>query len=129
MIIFNFNRAFDTTQYNRIKELLNDEALSIHDVPCRWRAGYTLADTAKQLVDSAGEAAGFGSKSWEIERFIINPPGLAPLALAIFAEIHGRRGNFPRIISIDRRDVAGEAEYQVIEITDLQKIRNSARAY
>ncbi len=125
MLVFNFNRGFDDKQYARLEYLLG-EKVDVKDIPCRWKPGYSLAQTAEQLVDAAGQAAGFGPKVWEITRFVINPPGLAPLALALFAEIHGRRGNFPRIISFDRRETDGEWEMQVVEITDLQKIRNNA---
>ena len=125
MLVFNFNRVFDDTHYARLEHLLGEKFV-VKDIPCRWKPGYTLAQTVEQLVDAAGQAAGFGPKAWEITQFIVNPPGLAPLALALLAEIHGRRGNFPRIISIDRRDIDGKDIFQIVEITNLQTIRNNA---
>jgi hypothetical protein len=58
---------------------------------------------------------------------IINAPGLAPLALVLIAEIHGRSGHFPALVNV--RPAAGSTlpSYEVAEIVNLQALRDAAR--
>ncbi len=58
---------------------------------------------------------------------IINPPRLAPLALALIAEPHGRSGHFPAILNIRLVAGATPTRYEVAEIVDAQALRDAAR--
>jgi hypothetical protein len=57
----------------------------------------------------------------------VNPPALAPLALALIAELHGRCGGFPAMLNV--RPVAGAipTRYEVAEVVNLQTVRDAAR--
>lgn len=64
---------------------------------------------------------------WQTLPRLLNPPRLAPLALALVAELHGRCGHFPALVNI--RPVAGATpmRYEVAEIVNLQTLRDTAR--
>lgn len=83
-----------------------------------------LADVARELAD----AVGLSSRAWETTPLILNPPALAPLTLALIAELHGRCGGFPAILNV--RPVAGSVptRYEVAEVLNLQALREAARA-
>ncbi|MBP7964376.1 MAG: hypothetical protein KBG20_13445 [Caldilineaceae bacterium] len=48
--------------------------------------GQPLAEQVRELVDGLG----LTSRAWQTEALLINPPGLAPAALCVMAELHGR---------------------------------------
>lgn len=83
-----------------------------------------LAEVAHELAD----AAGLSPDEWQTTPLLLNPPALAPVALALIAEIHGRCGGFPAIINV--RPVPGSVptRYEVAEVVNLQAIREQARA-
>ena len=57
---------------------------------------------------------------------IINPPGYAPAALLLLAEIHGRIGHFPTLIRM-RPKHGPVTTYHIIELLNLQTTRDAAR--
>ena len=64
---------------------------------------------------------------WQTRLLVINPSALAPVALALLAELHGRYGYFVSILNI--RPVAGALplRYEVAEVVALQQLRDAAR--
>lgn len=82
-----------------------------------------LAEVACALIDQVGLTA----DAWQTLPLILNPPGLAPLALAVIAELHGRCGYFLPILNL--RPVAGALppRYEVAEIINLHHLREQAR--
>jgi hypothetical protein len=82
-----------------------------------------LVEVARELA----EAAGLAPREWQTLPLVINPPALAPAALTLMAELHGRCGYFPPILNI--RPVANSTppRYEVAEIVNLQAIRDTAR--
>lgn len=83
-----------------------------------------LAEVARQLAD----AAGLSTEEWQTRPLLLNPPALAPVALALIAEIHGRSGGFPAILNV--RPVVGSTptRYELAEVLNLQAVRDAARA-
>jgi len=59
---------------------------------------------------------------------LINPPGYAPAAILLLAEIHGRIGHFPTLIRM-RPKHASVTTYEVIQLLNLQTIRDAARKF
>src|SRR5207237_10445250 len=57
---------------------------------------------------------------------LINPPGYAPAAILLLAEIHGRIGHFPTLIRM-RPKHASVTTYEVIQLLNLQTIRDATR--
>lgn len=82
-----------------------------------------LADVARELADSAG----LSGEEWQTRPLLLNPPALAPVALALIAEIHGRRGGFPAILNVRPVEGSTPTRYEVAEVLNLQAIRDGAR--
>jgi hypothetical protein len=83
-----------------------------------------LAEVAYELA----EAAGLAADAWQTTPLALNPPAVAPVALALVAELHGRCGYVLPIVHL--RPVAGSLppRYEVAELADLQAMRDQARA-
>jgi len=82
-----------------------------------------LGDVARDLTD----ATGLAPDEWQTLPLVINPPGLAPLALALLAEIHGRCGYFPPILNLRPVPDSVPPRYEVAEVVNLQNLRDAAR--
>ena len=63
---------------------------------------------------------------WHKRDILINPPGYAPAAFVLLAELHGRIGHFPVLVRL--RPKPGQlTTYEVAELINLQAIREDAR--
>jgi hypothetical protein len=74
------------------------------------------------------ESVGLSSEEWQTRQFLINPPGYAPAAFVLLAELHGRIGHFPTLIRLRPRPGA-VTTYEVAELLNLQTIREEARTH
>lgn len=104
------------------------------DFGAAWRdaggAPYHNAGRSRPLAEVAAEladAAALTSAEWQTRPLLLNPPALAPLALALIAEIQGRCGYFPPILNIRPIPEALPPRYEVAELVDLQAQRDTAR--
>ncbi len=122
MILLNYAHPLTPEQREQLAALLGASP-ELHDIPVQIDRSQSMAEAALRLV----EAANLTPHAWQTMPLLINPPGLAPLALALIAELHGRCGYFPPILNI--RPVAGALppRYEVAEIVNLQTIREAAR--
>ena len=82
-----------------------------------------LAEVAAELAD----AAALGPAEWQTSALLINPPALAPVALALAAELHGRCGYFPAMLNVRPIAGANPPRYEIAEVVNLQAIRDLAR--
>jgi hypothetical protein len=122
-ILLNFAHPLTDEQLAQVATLLGKEP-RVHEIAAEVDRNRPLAEGARELVN----AADLTPVEWQMLPLLINPPGLAPLALALIAEIHGRCGYFPPILNI--RPVVGAVppRYEVAEIVNLQALRDTARA-
>ncbi|MEF3272802.1 MAG: hypothetical protein K6356_00120 [Chloroflexus sp.] len=123
MILLNYAHPLTPAQLEQVTVLLGKQ-LEIRQVPVHVDRGQPLADVARQLTD----AAGLSPEEWQTEELVINPPGLAPLALTLIAEIHGRRGDFPPILNIRPVPDTVPTRYEIAEIVNLTAVRLAARS-
>jgi hypothetical protein len=82
-----------------------------------------LGDVARDLAD----AAGLSAEEWQTRPLLLNPPALAPVALALIAELHGRRGGFPAMLNVRPVEGSTPTRYELAEVLNLQNIRDAAR--
>ncbi|HMA37736.1 MAG TPA: CRISPR-associated protein Csx15 [Chloroflexia bacterium] len=122
VLLLNFAHPLTDAQLAEVSALLGARP-DVRMIPTHVDRTQPVAVAARALAD----AAGLPPDEWQTRPLVINPPGLAPLALALLADIHGRCGYFPPAIHI--RPVAGALppRYEVAEIVDLQQLRDSAR--
>jgi hypothetical protein len=124
-LIVNFGRPITGEQQEQISRLLNvqiSEVIKLEEVPPRFSDEEPFEFQIAQLVDRIG----LTSEEWQTLRILVNPPGFAPAAAALVAELHGRMGHFPHLIRLRPSD--DPTVYEVAEIMELQRIRDTARA-
>ena len=123
MILLNFSHPLTPEQLQRIGEWIGRPPTRVVDVPTQLDHERPLAEQVGELVDGIGLSA----EQWQTTPLIINPPGYAPAAVALLAELHGRMGYFPPVVRF--RPVANSLprRFEVAELIDLQAIREAAR--
>ncbi|MFQ3631657.1 CRISPR-associated protein Csx15 [Roseiflexus sp.] len=122
ILLLNYAHPLTASQIEQTTALLGEQP-EVRQVSVHIDRGQPLAEAARQLAD----AAGLSPDEWQTTDLVVNPPGLAPLALALIAEIHGRRGDFPPILNIRPVPDTVPTRYEVAEIVNLTGIRLAAR--
>lgn len=122
MKILNYAHPLTAAQQAQASALLG-AAVEIQDIATQIDRTLPLADEARRLA----EAANLSASDWQTTPLLLNPPALAPVALALIAELHGRCGYFVPILHL--RPVAGALppQYEIAEIVNLTTIREQAR--
>ncbi len=123
MLIINFTHPLTEDQRAQIETLAGSPIEEVRNIPVQINQAETLAPQVAALVD----AAGLSSEEWQTRPLLINPPGFAPAAFVLLAELHGRIGHFPALVRL--RPVADSVptRYEVAELLNLQTIREQAR--
>jgi hypothetical protein len=124
MLILNFSHPLTEEQQQQTMALLEVEQLELRDIKVHIDRSIPMGEVARDLA----EAAKLSSHEWQSLAFVINPPGLAPLALALVAEIHGRSGGFPSMLNLRPIADAVPTRYELAEVVNLQQLRNQARS-
>lgn len=123
MLLLNFAHPFTAEQLATIISLLGEEP-AVREISVQVDRARPVAEVVVDLAD----ATGLTRLEWQTVPFILNPPALAPVALALIAEMHGRCGHFPAIINIRPTPGAQAPQYEVAEIVNMQAIRDMARS-
>jgi hypothetical protein len=122
MILFNYAHPLTPDQLAQTAELLGATP-EVRFIPTQADRARPLAEVARELAD----AATLTPEEWQTQPLLLNPPALAPLALALIAELHGRCGYFPPILNIRPAPESLPPRYEVAEIVNLQTLRDAAR--
>jgi hypothetical protein len=122
MIILNFSHPITDEQQAQIAELAGAAIEDIHAIPVQIDQARALEEQVRAIVDSAE----LSSQEWQTRELLINPPGYAPAAFVLLAELHGRIGHFPTLIRLRPRP-GPVTTYEVAELLNLQTIREEAR--
>ncbi len=122
MIIINFAHPLTAAQRVQIETMRGQPIERIIEVPVQVDNQQPLAPQVADLVSQVD----LPSTMWQTVPILLNPPGYAPVAAALIAEIHGRTGHFPAIIRIRPNHTAPEP-YEVAEIINLQQVRDQSR--
>jgi hypothetical protein len=121
-LLLNYSHPLGEAQLAQLTALLG--ALpDVRDLAVHIDRARPLSEIAHALAD----AAGLSPVAWQTTPLLLNPPALAPLALALIAELHGRCGGFPAMLNV--RPVAGSVptRYEIAEVLSLQALRDAAR--
>ena len=122
MLILNYSHPLNAAQLERIEALVGEQPM-VRDLATHADRARPLAEVARELAD----AASLSTEEWQTIPLLLNPPALAPLALALIAELHGRSGGFPALINIRPVAESIPTRYEVAELVNLQDLRNKAR--
>jgi len=122
MLLLNFTHPLTAEHKAQIETLGGTSIDEIRTIPLQIDQALPLQAQIAALVD----AAGLTSEEWQTQPLLINPPGYAPAASVLLAELHGRIGHFPTLIRL--RPKAGPVPaYEVVELLNLQAVREQAR--
>lgn len=122
ILVLNFTRPLSEQQREQIEELAGTPIDEVLTVPMQIDETEPLSPQVTRLVD----AIGLSSEDWDKRHILINPPGYAPAAFLLLAEIHGRMGHFPTFVRF-RPKHGSVTSYEAVEIVNLQTIRDAAR--
>lgn len=122
ILLLNYAHPLTEEQLGQVSALLG-ETPEVRFISTQVDRDISLAQVAGDLAT----ATGLLPAEWQTRRLVVNPPSLAPVALALLAEIHGRCSYFPPILNIRPVLDALPPRYEVAEIVNLQAVRDTAR--
>lgn len=118
-----FLAALDHEQHRRIESLARGALTRVGDVPVYL----DLSQPPEPQLPAVVSEIGLTSVEWQSTPLLIRPPGHAPAAAVLLAELHGRIGSFPAIVWLRREIDKGPTRYEVAEIVNLQGVRDRVR--
>jgi hypothetical protein len=122
MLILNFTHPLTDEHIAQIEKLAGTSVDEIRTIPVQIDQAEPLEGQISAIVN----AVQLTSEEWQTRSLLINPPGYAPAAFVLLAELHGRIGHFPSLIRL--RPKAGPVPaYEVAELLNLQAVREAAR--
>jgi hypothetical protein len=118
MIVLNFSHPLSAEAVQQLTEKIGEfEARSI-------RVQLDMLQPLSAQVEQVADSVGFTPAEWQTQPFVVVLPGASVATGLLLAEIHGRSGGFPRIVSL----VSGEDRvFRLGEVIDLTQVRNNAR--
>jgi hypothetical protein len=122
MLILNFSHPLTNDQRAQIESLANTSIEEVRTI----RVQINQEDPLEPQITAIVDAVGLSSEDWQTHPLLINPPGYAPAAFVLLAELHGRIGHFPSLIRL-RPKPGPVTSYEVAELLNLQSIREAAR--
>ncbi len=122
MLIINFTHPLTSEQRAQIEALARTSIEEVRTLPVQINQAEPLEPQITAIVD----ATGLSSEEWQTRPLLINPPGYAPAAFVLLAELHGRIGHFPSLIRL-RPKPGPVTSYEVAELLNLQTTREAAR--
>jgi hypothetical protein len=122
MLILNFSHPLTNEQQAQIEALASTSIEEVRTISVQIDQSEPLESQITSIVD----ATNLSSEEWQTRPLIINPPGYAPAAFVLLAELHGRIGHFPSLIRL-RPKPGPVTNYEVAELLNLNTIRETAR--
>jgi hypothetical protein len=124
MLILNFAHPLTKEQCAQIETLVQHTIAEVRTIAVQIDQEAPLGPQISSIVDTTG----LSTEQWQTCTLLINPPGYAPAAFVLLAELHGRMGHFPTLMRLCPR-YGATTTYEVAEILNLQSIREIARVH
>ena len=122
MLILNFTHPLTDEHRAQIEALAGASIDEVRTIPVQIDQAEPLEAQVSRIVD----AVQLSSQEWQTRPLLVNPPGYAPAAFTLLAELHGRIGHFPSLVRLRPRS-GPVTSYEVAELLNLQAIREAAR--
>lgn len=117
LTVINFSHPFSSSQRTTLEGLVG-QSVEIQTIPVQIDFGRDLIDQAVAVVDLA-------NVDWQAGgSYLVRPPALSEVVAVLLAEIHGRAGHFPRVVTFRR---ASDGSFEVSGVVALQTVRDTAR--
>ncbi len=124
MLILNFAHPLTKEQCIQIETLAQNTIAEVRTIAVQIDQEAPLGPQIARIVDTTGLSA----QEWQTCPLLINPPGYAPAAFVLLAELHGRMGHFPTLMRLCPR-YEPTTTYEVTELLNLQSIREISRTH
>ena len=122
MLILNFTHPLTIEQCAQIEALAQDTIAEVRTIYVQINHTEPLGPQITGIVNNVG----LSCEEWQTQPLLINPPGYAQAAFVLLAEIHGRMGHFPTVVRLRPKN-GPITTYEVVELLNLQTVRESAR--
>ncbi len=123
MLFLNFSHPLPPAQRARLEEISAQEITRVIEIKTQID---TQAELAPQIVALA-DACALSPDEWQTEQILVLPPALNFVAVALYAELHGRMGYFPAMARTRPIPNALPPQYEIAEVVNVQAIREMAR--
>jgi hypothetical protein len=123
MILLNFAHPLTREQIAQIEDLSCQKIASVIEIPSQIDSEQPLAPQVVAMAD----AVGLTPQQWQTESILINLPSLNYSAVLLIAELHGRMGYFPPCVRLRPVKDALPPRFEVVEVLNLQAVRDGAR--
>lgn len=123
MLLLNFSHPLTPPQRARLEEIAAQEITRVIEIKTQVDTQMELAPQVVALVD----ACGLSPEEWQSEQILVLPPSLNFVAVALYAELHGRMGYFPAMARTRPIPNALPPQYEIAEVVNVQRMREEAR--
>ncbi len=123
MILLNFSHPLTDEQLAQVEALTGQKVTEVRGEMPQFDHEQPFAEQVRALVDRVGPSP----EEWQTMPLLVNPPGYAPAAAALLAELHGRIGHFPTVLRLRPVEGSVPTRYEVAEVINLQTVRDNAR--
>lgn len=123
LLVLNFSHPITAEQQAEIARLAGQPVERVIEVPVQLDHQAPFAPQIVALADATGLTSG----EWQTLSLVVNLPGLAVVAGALLAELHGRMGYFPTVLHLRPRNAGGVTVFEVAGLENLQALREAAR--
>ena len=123
MLLLNFSHPLTPAQLKQIEALTGQVAERVFDLMPHLDHEMPFDSQITELVDGVG----LSSQEWQTKPLLLNPPGYAPAAVVLLAEMHGRMGHFPAMLRLRPVPDSNPPIFEVAEVINLQAVRDQSR--
>ncbi|MFW6096869.1 MAG: CRISPR-associated protein Csx15 [Chloroflexota bacterium] len=123
MILVNFSHPITDEQKQQLETITGQAVDIVRSVVCQFDNALPFAEQVAAAVDEVG----LSSEEWQEEAIVVNPPGYAPAATTLVAELHGRTGYFPSLMRVRPVADSNPPQFEVAEVINLHEVRERAR--
>ena len=102
MLVLNFSHPLTDEHKAQIETLAGMPIDEVRTIPVQINQSEPLTPQVSAIID----ATQLSAQEWQTHALLINPPGYAPAAFVLLAELHGRTGRDPHIVSLRCRIIS-----------------------
>ena len=125
MVIVNFTHPLTDAQLTQIAAMTQTDAARVIQALAQFDDQKPYGQQAADLVAQVD----LSPEEWQTTPILIVPPALNFIAVLVLAELDGRMGYFPAVVRIRSVPDSLPRRFEVAEILDLQRVRDTARRY
>lgn len=123
MILINFSHPLTAPQVARVEELAGKPVEKILGSQASFNPRRPFDEQAVALIDRVG----LTPLEWQTLPILVRLPSMSEIAAIVLAVLHGRMGYFPPIIRLRKTAADLPPVFEVAELINLQRLRESAR--